>query len=78
MYFCIRICDSQELLLLTGSGFSAVGSAHVWGARGRWFESSNPDIEYKYHRISQLERFSGTYFSFKTVFYGTEMHPKNG
>ena len=27
----------------TGSGFSAVGSAHVWGARGRWFESSNPD-----------------------------------
>ena len=25
------------------SGFSAVGSAHVWGARGRWFESSNPD-----------------------------------
>ena len=26
-----------------GSGFSAVGSAHVWGARGRWFESSNPD-----------------------------------
>ena len=26
------------------SGFSAVGSAHVWGARGRWFESSNPDI----------------------------------
>ena len=26
-----------------GSEFSAVGSAHVWGARGRWFESSNPD-----------------------------------
>ena len=26
-----------------GTGFSAVGSAHVWGARGRWFESSNPD-----------------------------------
>ncbi len=25
------------------SGFGAVGSAHVWGARGRWFESSNPD-----------------------------------
>ena len=25
------------------AGFSAVGSAHVWGARGRWFESSNPD-----------------------------------
>ena len=29
--------------LQKGSGFSAVGSAHVWGARGRWFESSNPD-----------------------------------
>ena len=29
----------------TVSGFSAVGSAHVWGARGRWFESSNPDQE---------------------------------
>lgn len=28
----------------TSSGFSAVGSAHVWGARGRWFESSNPDL----------------------------------
>ena len=27
------------------SGFSAVGSAHVWGARGRWFESSNPDLK---------------------------------
>ena len=26
------------------SGFGAVGSAHVWGARGRWFESSNPDL----------------------------------
>ena len=25
------------------SGFGAVGSALVWGARGRWFESSNPD-----------------------------------
>lgn len=28
---------------LARSGFGAVGSAHVWGARGRWFESSNPD-----------------------------------
>ena len=28
------------------SGFGAVGSAHVWGARGRWFESSNPDSIY--------------------------------
>lgn len=29
------------------SGFGAVGSAHVWGARGRWFESSNPDFAEK-------------------------------
>jgi hypothetical protein len=29
---------------LASSGFGAVGSAHVWGARGRWFESSNPDL----------------------------------
>ena len=27
VYFCTRIS----------------ASAHVWGARGRWFESSNPD-----------------------------------
>ena len=37
------------------SGFSAVGSAHVWGARGRWFESSNPDNK----KISG--RFTTTY-----------------
>ena len=35
LYLCTRKTQ--------GSGFSAVGSAHVWGARGRWFESSNPD-----------------------------------
>ena len=34
------------------SGFSAVGSAHVWGARGRWFESSNPDINQKAESFS--------------------------
>jgi hypothetical protein len=31
------------IFALASSGFGAVGSAHVWGARGRWFESSNPD-----------------------------------
>ena len=36
MYLCTRLTVKR-------SGFSAVGSAHVWGARGRWFESSNPD-----------------------------------
>ena len=38
------------------SGFSAVGSAHVWGARGRWFESSNPDRKKK-HPINRLDAF---------------------
>ena len=43
MYFCTRIRRSRVGVKQKGSGFSAVGSAHVWGARGRWFESSNPD-----------------------------------
>ena len=43
MYFCTRNSDLRSVAKLKGSGFSAVGSAHVWGARGRWFESSNPD-----------------------------------
>ena len=44
-----------------GSGFSAVGSAHVWGARGRWFESSNPDRTEKAenHKILGLFLFIG-------------------
>ena len=29
---------------LQGTGCSAVGSAHVWGARGRKFESCHPDL----------------------------------
>ena len=47
VYFCTRIRQNdlfkRSVPSLKGSGFSAVGSAHVWGARGRWFESSNPD-----------------------------------
>ena len=43
-----------------GSGFSAVGSAHVWGARGRWFESSNPD---------QIEVQAAVYSSLDFFFY---------
>ena len=39
------------------SGFSAVGSAHVWGARGRWFESSNPDLGGKKLIFSNLPPF---------------------
>ena len=53
-YFALRVKNSGKSLdmsykdcnfavVLKVSGFSAVGSAHVWGARGRWFESSNPD-----------------------------------
>ena len=46
-----------QLLSKKGSGFSAVGSAHVWGARGRWFESSNPD-EKKKLKINRLQLLS--------------------
>ena len=38
-----KLCTFAFALKSMSSGFSAVGSAHVWGARGRWFESSNPD-----------------------------------
>ena len=51
VYFCTRIRQNdlftRSVPSLKGSGFSAVGSAHVWGARGRWFESSNPDRKEK-------------------------------
>ena len=40
---CVYLCTAFPKKMHSGSGFSAVGSAHVWGARGRWFESSNPD-----------------------------------
>ena len=48
-FFVFFLSVSKKLLTFAPaykdkqSGFSAVGSAHVWGARGRWFESSNPD-----------------------------------
>ena len=44
--FCKKWVENLRVstrLTAKRSGFSAVGSAHVWGARGRWFESSNPD-----------------------------------
>ena len=47
--------DNDRVQSNLGSGFSAVGSAHVWGARGRWFESSNPDT--KSERIERFPRF---------------------
>ena len=43
--FAVR--NDERLVFARKSGFSSVGSAHVWGARGRWFESSNPDIKRK-------------------------------
>ena len=46
-YLCTRLTAKR-------SGFSAVGSAHVWGARGRWFESSNPDQNKKGPRNANL------------------------
>ena len=54
VYFCTRIRQSRVGAKQKGSGFSAVGSAHVWGARGRWFESSNPDQERKRLRIKRF------------------------
>ena len=41
--FALAFDKQRSVLSKKCSGFSAVGSAHVWGARGRWFESSNPD-----------------------------------
>ena len=50
------------------SGFSAVGSAHVWGARGRWFESSNPDLfEDKGLKFSPLSFVGGLEVGEKSV-----------
>ena len=49
LHFSTEVCTfalangHYEPIRTMVSGFSAVGSAHVWGARGRWFESSNPD-----------------------------------
>ena len=45
---------NSEYLCTRKSGFSAVGSAHVWGARGRWFESSNPDQKRENRMIPSL------------------------
>ena len=39
----IWLCRDWWLSLHANSGCSAVGSAHVWGARGRQFESGHPD-----------------------------------
>ena len=56
MYFCTRIRPERVSAKQKGSGFSAVGSAHVWGARGRWFESSNPDQKRK--KVENLRIFN--------------------
>ena len=59
MYFCTRNSDLRSVAKLKGSGFSAVGSAHVWGARGRWFESSNPDNKQGYRAGFSAVSFIG-------------------
>ena len=43
----IWLCRDWWLSLHANSGCSAVGSAHVWGARGRQFESGHPDNSVK-------------------------------
>ena len=40
-YLCIA---NEKSRAQKGTGCSAVGSAHVWGARGRKFESCHPDL----------------------------------
>ncbi len=41
-----------------GTGCSAVGSAHVWGARGRKFESCHPDLIKSTESLTILGAFS--------------------
>ena len=50
--FAVR--NDERLVFARKSGFSSVGRVHVWGARGRWFESSNPDIKRKGISLSFL------------------------
>ena len=57
LYLCTRK-NGDNTVDASGSGLSAVGSAHVWGARGRWFESSSPDQEEKAESRMTLSLFS--------------------
>ena len=59
-HHCTPHSTKCQCYALIWSGFSAVGSAHVWGARGRWFESSNPD------RKVRIERFL-TFFVIRSL-----------
>lgn len=40
------------------AGFGAVGSAHVWGARGRKFESCHPDLRKSIGSLTVVDAFS--------------------
>ena len=53
--FAVR--NDERLVFARKSGFSSVGRVHVWGARGRWFESSHPDF-YKRDMISSRDYVS--------------------
>ena len=54
--FAVR--NDERLVFARKSGFSSVGRVHVWGARGRWFESSNPDIKRKGISLSFFVSFT--------------------
>lgn len=42
-WYSAEIKSQKFPIFIPNSGCSAVGSVHVWGAWGRWFESSHPD-----------------------------------
>ena len=58
--------NAEKHCMKQGSGFSAVGSAHVWGARGRWFESSNPDQ--RKIQTSDNRKFGFLFYTLKKLF----------
>ena len=59
----IKIYTFAPAYKVKPSGFSAVGSAHVWGARGRWFESSNPDGMKEADNLMVISLFRFFYFA---------------
>ena len=54
-----------------GTGCSAVGSAHVWGARGRKFESCHPDLRRSWQTTGSFF-LGGLKISIRWKFHGSE------